>query len=593
MPRLEYATPHTRQPLRPILIKPSRRSLILILLTIPAFIWLSNRHHPWHRIQSIPFTPHSNSRPRFFNDELIIVPRGAEGIALHDARTGLQTSFTQRPPQLADSADLSFFTTGHHVIIADTTHPLAWIYDLRTAQCIRTLPNPRAGGHRIVAVSAKLDRIGTFAATFADSKNASVMNCYLLWSIPPQGSDQPLGLLAKLPFHGKYSAVWFTKDGKRILFNERRVDEWRAWPCSIGLIDIDPFKLLWEFSGDEHQRGITPTGDNRFLTLGEEKDRDAVILHIRSDLDGSRIKRIRIPATRPWCSAIDSISTNSKRAFLVPGIMAIGEPSNAIIADLDSDRSSHQLDYFDYGATIMLPDGQRIVAHDFANRSFRILQASRPERPISILPCVSNCSPADRHFGFSCVVLASPDSSTLALVSSDQVDLYRPTGRDCPESILGLLAFPQTWLLSLLFLAVVISLKKDAGRAVHFIPHLSTFFLLFAFPRTLQFLLTAATGHFLATPAPLLLLAAIGLATQSRFWRFTALVILSLQLPINLYCLHHLHKAGLANSFLLPILDRTWSIPTRPLYYALAAITLLVPLALTRLASRRLSSPMV
>lgn len=222
------------------------------------------------------------------------------------------------------------------------------------------------------------------------------------------------------------------------------------------------------------------------------------------------------------------------------------------------------------------PDGRKLIAAAPDTRDLAIYYPDRPD-PIAILPQTP---------GFISLRRISPDGRTIALMDDhDVVHLYHPTGPDCPESTLGLFAFPHTALLLALLIAAALSLRHDAAR--HAPPHahhlLSLLLLLATLPRTYHFLLAAALGHLLLTPAPLLLLSAIALRTGATLWRWTAFTLLTLQLPLNLLCLHHLRKQSLPASTPIP-LDRTWHIPNLPLLLALALLTFAILPALYHLA---------
>src|SRR5262245_57954682 len=51
---LEYASPRTRQPWRPILFRLSRRTIVMMLLTAAAIGWLALRHDPGRKVATIP-----------------------------------------------------------------------------------------------------------------------------------------------------------------------------------------------------------------------------------------------------------------------------------------------------------------------------------------------------------------------------------------------------------------------------------------------------------------------------------------------------------------------------------------------------------
>src|SRR6185437_2937937 len=102
--------------------------------------------------------------------------------------------------------------------------------------------------------------------------------------------------------------------------------------------------------------------------------------------------------------------------------------------------------------------------------------------------------------------------------------LFHRTGWDCPESALGMLAFPHVWLLAVLIMLASISLMNDARVAAPLeSPHLPGLIMaglwLASAVLTIDFVLEACRGNWLRSPAPLLLVMTIGLAGRSKFWR--------------------------------------------------------------------------
>ncbi len=104
---------------------------------------------------------------------------------------------------------------------------------------------------------------------------------------------------------------------------------------------------------------------------------------------------------------------------------------------------------------------------------------------------------------------------------------------------------------------------------------------------TIHALFTTCLGRLTLTPAPLLLLAAIGLATHSRGWRLITLFLLAVNLPLCLYLLRRIHQTGLGSSTRYPLLDRFHDIPNILPFSALAAAAVLIILALPPLARPR------
>jgi hypothetical protein len=211
------------------------------------------------------------------------------------------------------------------------------------------------------------------------------------------------------------------------------------------------------------------------------------------------------------------------------------------------------------------------------------------EQPLAILATPLGASivpaPVIAPNGHTILTGADPLGRSLAI--------FRPTGRDCPESHLGALVFPQTWLTIVLFAALCVSLTRDARRArpasVHRPPSsfVATGLLLIAIVLTFHFLLTAALGRWTLTPAPLLLVAAIGLATHSRAWRAITLWLLAGMLPLSLLLAYRLYRSGVWSASVWPVLDRYYSIPHLAPFVALCAAGVLLPIGIFFLSRPR------
>jgi hypothetical protein len=183
-------------------------------------------------------------------------------------------------------------------------------------------------------------------------------------------------------------------------------------------------------------------------------------------------------------------------------------------------------------------------------------------------------------------VFPSPDNHHLAAYDiNDHLHLFRQTAHECPESIFGLLGMPHVWLFLALLLATTLSLQSDARRRAG-APRslLAIVLLLAALPRTAQLILTACLAQPLLTPAPLLLLAAIALASNARFWRITTQFLLAAAMSINIICLFRLKQSGLTTTTSFDLMDRTHTVPNLALFIILAATTAALALVFTLLA---------
>jgi hypothetical protein len=153
--------------------------------------------------------------------------------------------------------------------------------------------------------------------------------------------------------------------------------------------------------------------------------------------------------------------------------------------------------------------------------------------------------------------------------------IYHKVGWDCPESSLGALAFPSTWVIVVCFSAAVILAYRDARRArlatatVDLVPQpVAAGLLAIAAPVTVVMLLAACLGRVVITPAPLLVVAACGLATQGRLWRAITMVVLFATLISCVYTFYCLTKVA-EEGFSWTPLDRTHELPRAAPFVAL------------------------
>jgi hypothetical protein len=222
--------------------------------------------------------------------------------------------------------------------------------------------------------------------------------------------------------------------------------------------------------------------------------------------------------------------------------------------------------------TAAFGDGRRMAVAAAAPRwwptALEIVDA-RPWQPVAVLP-----SPAGRPAGLR----VSPDGRVLGISEGDgTVRTYRRVAWECRESHLGILGMPHVWLLILLIVGLALSLRRDAlgaragvweGR----VAVLSLVMLVAALPRAVQFVLTACAGEWLWTPAPLVVIAAVGVAAGGRFWRFATIAVLAGVLSVNLWVLFELRRGGLGGTWALGVVDRVYEVPRVPVFAGVAVL---------------------
>ena len=132
------------------------------------------------------------------------------------------------------------------------------------------------------------------------------------------------------------------------------------------------------------------------------------------------------------------------------------------------DRATHQLlktDIEPWSAPpIFFPGTRKYLTDSFGPGTSEIpLYDLHHTQPLALL----DVAPGPR-FSDAGIVIA-PDGRSILIRqrygNSDVYHLHQPTGPDCPESTLGLLAFPHVWLLIALLTAATLSLLRDARRS--------------------------------------------------------------------------------------------------------------------------------
>jgi hypothetical protein len=568
---LEYASlAATRQPWGPWFFRPSRRSLILMLLIGVAVTWLAARHDPWRLVATIPANYYLT--PLFTPDNEILAFHTQLGVHLYDPASG-QLLRTVLPS--INTGDYRYFVlkNGEQILALPWTDRVALLYDVSSGRLIDKLPNPDGLGSQLVRIAPDAPRIVTLrsglpkysgATSSGDAGGARL----LLWDLaakPP--STQPI----LLPRHG--SGTTFSPDGRRIL---------QSIDAQLGFILLDAHANLVGWMDYPQPRGIIAARfvtANHFWVSRPDPTGKVDLLEIRSSETGELIREVTGLPSGICASALSALSDDAALIVTlnsnIPG--TLGGAGKLEIRQTATGRVVVTTSCRCICPPVFFPQSHRLVAIDGDTPRLAVIDPAHSQ-PIALLPGEYHSPP---------LAVISPDGQTIVAATGQR------DGLDCPESYLGALAFPQTWLTCAFFIALNFSLLHDARRvrpaSVVRPPSRLVSLLLIAItlPLTIHALLAACLGRLTLTPAPLLLLAAIGLATHSRAWRLITLLLLAINLPLCLYVLRRIHQTGLSSSTRYPLLDRFHEIPNILPFTALAAATLLIIIALPVLARRR------
>ena len=598
---LSYASaPVDRVPWGPVWFWPSRRSVVLAVLTIGAFMWLARRHEPWTHVRS--FATDEVNTPGFTADGLLLTFDGARGANLWDPKTGqhLRTVVPRLTP--GDEAAYAM-DGGRRVLVLGEDGEPGLIYDARPPPAAPrppvTVPNPigwRADLHQACPGGPYvITRASTLAGRWFQPYGSRTL---YLWSLREGAKTLTADDMRLLPFP---AVAKFSPDGSLIL-------QWRDWPAA-GFVLLEARTLREVAKADYpdvriRDAGFAPAGGrNVFCVVTQRRSLPAGQaatdeIEVRSCETGGILHRFSVPAapnagfgqTRYY-----NISGGGKTLALVGRPQASGAWMDSIeFWEVSTGRTIavRNSGFPHWNFRFTGPD-DRYVDFDPSALGLAVYQP-RYAHPVAYLP--ADESPRWGNAIYSshgrylvCIGMRpnkGPGRDTYG------VTLFRKTGWDCPESPVGMLAMPPAWAVAATFVALCVSLHHDARRrAVSRTPRLllplSLLILLAALPRAVHFLLVGSVQQrLLLTPAVIVVICAIGLGTWSRFWRVVMMAALAGQVSLNLICVHALKKAGMMSFSKVDVLDRNWEIPHLPVLMALVMASVLIPVLMYRLAAR-------
>jgi WD40 repeat protein len=581
--RLEYASANlTRKPWGPFFVRPSRRSVVLLVLAFATAAWLGARHRPWTltaRVQSWG-EPYFLSRFEFTpTNRLLICHRTAyvwdadHGRMLH--QIGKPESVRLYPPLTFNHATEILFV---HLGFGSAS---ALLYDLESGALVKEVALTREGmGDRQLIAAAPTGHrllIRRDGLAVAPSRTLTI-GTLSLWDLDaPASAEKPLEPMGTLPLNG-----WarFSPDGGRIAVFEPPSngvsDDFRdPYSGGFGVFDSatrTPFFINRDRANGQ-RFGVFSSDGSRIISFADANQN--TVMGVVNAATGEPLRWFTIG------THVDrQISPDGEQAAIV-GLNSANKYELSILDVKTGPGSARRvLDYRNAPLTFFR-DGRRLLTSGPEYRSLAVYDVASL-KPLAIL----------RSQAQELTHLAiSPDASHLAAYAYDNtIAFYRKTGPDCPESAWGALAFPHVWLLIALVTAAAFSLRRDADHASSDltlpVARFALVLFLIALPRTLHVLVATCIGEGFLTPAPLILLAAIGLATGGRFWRLVTLTILAAAFPLDLYCLYLLKHAGLGERSSTLMFDRNYAVPHLAVFMALVVFTALIPAGIYVLSRR-------
>lgn len=566
----------------PVLFRPSRRSVVLLVLLGVAAGWLGVRHDPWRRVGTIPGDMAVG--PPFTRDGLILTFDSRAGVNLYDPATARLVR-NVLPAIDPNACRYHVMNGGERILALPYTERIASVYDVQSGRVVRRLPNPdRLGsqlllvapdGPRVVTVQTdrSVHRLPTTDVTYWDLTQTSPATRPV--PIAPTGSDPQFSPDGRRIVQTSLTGGELTiLDGHTmdVLFRDARDGE---APLASKFLGADRFWVLWVPRPAARTPATTRPVAERF--------------EIRSVATGDTLAVIPVPTgLLPVYTGSFTVCDDGRTW----GLLASSAPPAAGWTGLNlhvADAATGRVLLSRGGCTgdwplVAFPNSRRFLAGDRATRRLGVFMPPHVQ-PLALLPGTGAlASTGDAEIsadGRTILVRENPGPPALPVPTS-RLSVYRPAGWDCPESRLGALAFPQTWLTAGLVALLAVSLTGDARRARReFVrrpvsPWLIGGLLLITIPLSAHALLAALLGHWVRTPAPVMLLLAIVLATHARAWRGVAIVGFCGLIPLLAWYAHTLQRAGLASSIAYRPLDRFYDVPVRLPLAGVLALALLV-----------------
>ena len=177
MPLLDYATPRTdRRPWGPILIRPSRRSVLFLAIAIAAFVWLHFRHEAWRQTGTVAGQGYAYFTP----DDQLLSYDPATGLQLHDRVTGqrLRTIVPPGDPKANPERWIVMPQREHVLVIPEAGQPIR-IFEFASGRLIDVIPNPRIPTEFVLGIDPT-------SARFVTGDDNNFRNPPGQWARPPK-----------------------------------------------------------------------------------------------------------------------------------------------------------------------------------------------------------------------------------------------------------------------------------------------------------------------------------------------------------------------------------------------------------------------
>jgi len=380
-----------------------------------------------------------------------------------------------------------------------------------------------------------------------------------------------------------------------------RIVQWRTKPRGgVLLVDAKSLDVIWKDEGNFEVRGA------RFLdadtlcvakftwrSVGFSEDIYAPqagddVLELRSAADGRLLQSVTIPNTpqsnaKMWYafsadrSVVAAVTPADERIFSEP---ARTETRSVPAGTLLSSRTLLDWDI------LFLGKSRRWVGTEIETGSLAIMEPGY-SHPMAVLTRNSSL--------YRVQTAESADGQYLAVTGSAggarTAQVFKRTGWECRESSLGILGMPHVWLLMLLTCAASRFWWNDGrrrtGEANQRDRWCSGILMTGAVVASLHWFLSTAVGRGYWTPAPILFLSGLGMASGARGWRVMGMVILCAAVAAGAAWIWQLRAEIRPQGSAWIILDRYWNMPRLAAVWGAGILVGICVLLLIALAGRR------